>query len=389
MANKGTKDKATGFIFFVFLVFLWGGYLLPHVLPLTYLDEVIELIMFSILVFKKISKKEFRLFLLIAILYLIYGLLYSANPSNKAVLIDFLQEIKPFSYIYFGYYFGGGFSRLQKDILKKNILAASLCTLLIIMMYGVLNSFFLIEMELGITCFSYALLYFYLSDDSNFDRFVCLGILIIGLFCTRSKYYGEFVFFVTMLFFVHKKIKVSIKYLLLGLISCIFVYYLVIYKFNFYFQESDDAARYALYAYFPTILADYFPLGSGLGSYGSHVSGEIYSPLYYKYGMNNYYGMSPDYYAFIADTYFPVLAEFGVIGIYFFIFFWIKRIKQILNIDYKHLKYYKCGLLISLMIIIESVAGPVFVMSYALIPLVLLGMICAYKFDKDLNINGL
>lgn len=77
MANKGTKDKATGFIFFVFLVFLWGGYLLPHVLPLTYLDEVIELIMFSILVFKKISKKEFRLFLLIAILYLIYGLLYS------------------------------------------------------------------------------------------------------------------------------------------------------------------------------------------------------------------------------------------------------------------------------------------------------------------------
>ena len=192
-----------------------------------------------------------------------------------------------------------------------------------------------------------------------------------------------------MLFFVHKKIKVSIKYLLLGLISCIFVYYLVIYKFNFYFQESDDAARYALYAYFPTILADYFPLGSGLGSYGSHVSGEIYSPLYYKYGMNNYYGMSPDYYAFIADTYFPVLAEFGVIGIYLFIFFWIKRIKQILNIDYKHLKYYKCGLLISLMIIIESVAGPVFVMSYALIPLVLLGMICAYKFDKDLNINGL
>lgn len=39
------------------------------------------------------------------------------------------------------------------------------------------------------------------------------------------------------------------------------------------------------------------------------------------------------------------------------------------------------------MIIIESVAGPVFVMSYALIPLVLLGMICAYKFD-DLNINS-
>ena len=61
MANKGTKDQATGFIYFVFLVFIWGGYLLPHVLPLRYLDEVIELIMFSILVFKKISKKELKI----------------------------------------------------------------------------------------------------------------------------------------------------------------------------------------------------------------------------------------------------------------------------------------------------------------------------------------
>lgn len=63
------------------------------------------------------------------------------------------------------------------------------------------------------------------------------------------------------------------------------------------------------------ILYDYFPFGSGLGSFGTFASAEYYSPVYSAYGIDHLWGLSKDMPAFICDAFYPELAQFGVAGV--------------------------------------------------------------------------
>jgi hypothetical protein len=64
------------------------------------------------------------------------------------------------------------------------------------------------------------------------------------------------------------------------------------------------------------IARDEFPLGAGVGRFGSHMSRERYSPLYEKYGLDGIYGLSEAFPIAITDNFWPmVLAETGAIGL--------------------------------------------------------------------------
>ena len=73
--------------------------------------------------------------------------------------------------------------------------------------------------------------------------------------------------------------------------------------------EQDFLARFVLYATSFDILKDYFPFGSGLASFATHASGEYYSGIYEEYEIDTVWGLSKTYHKFIADTYYPSLAE--------------------------------------------------------------------------------
>ena len=83
----------------------------------------------------------------------------------------------------------------------------------------------------------------------------------------------------------------------------------------------------ALYKTSALVGRDYFPLGAGLGRYGSWLSREHYSPLYAEYGLNDVRGLAPARPAgdglrarvaapSATDTFWPaILGEMGVIGL--------------------------------------------------------------------------
>ena len=74
--------------------------------------------------------------------------------------------------------------------------------------------------------------------------------------------------------------------------------------------------RVALYVGSLAIARDYFPLGAGLGRFGSYMSQAHYSPLYDRYGLTGVYGLGPDNPLAISDTFWPmVLAELGPVGL--------------------------------------------------------------------------
>ena len=76
-------------------------------------------------------------------------------------------------------------------------------------------------------------------------------------------------------------------------------------------SDPYDTGRSALYYTSSLIARDYFPLGTGLASFGSHPSRMYYSNVYYEYGLADMYGLSPSSPYFIVDTYWPMLLGQG------------------------------------------------------------------------------
>jgi len=144
-------------------------------------------------------------------------------------------------------------------------------------------------------------------------------------------------------------------------------------------KKGDMIARFVLYRTFPEILRDYFPFGSGFASYATHSSGEYYSGLYAKYGIENVYGISKHFCNFISDTYYPSLAQFGVVGIILFILFWAYIIKKAIRLykrsGYTLSKHLVLVLMIIGFIAIECTTGSAFIAQGGFFVMMMIGMI--------------
>ena len=100
-------------------------------------------------------------------------------------------------------------------------------------------------------------------------------------------------------------------------------------KVLYIFKWGLTAARPALYIVGAEIMFRYFPFGSGLGTFGSYLSGAYYSPLYYKYGISAVLGLRPNEYNYMADVFWPcIYAEFGVFGLLLYLRLIIKQLSN-------------------------------------------------------------
>lgn len=88
-----------------------------------------------------------------------------------------------------------------------------------------------------------------------------------------------------------------------------------------YFTNIDSTARTTMTIDSVTLAAAAFPLGVGLGRFGSAVAASNYSPLYDELGYTRVYGMGPgERGGFLTDTFWPsILAEAGFLGLVFYL----------------------------------------------------------------------
>jgi hypothetical protein len=81
-------------------------------------------------------------------------------------------------------------------------------------------------------------------------------------------------------------------------------------------QSRSIQPRIALYAASVAIAREHFPLGVGLGRFGSHISRAFYSPAYEEYGLSEVFGLRQRRPNAVTDTFWPMLlGEAGVIGL--------------------------------------------------------------------------
>lgn len=84
-------------------------------------------------------------------------------------------------------------------------------------------------------------------------------------------------------------------------------------QIELYFGNSSTARSYLLDGGI-RIFLDYFPFGTGFGTYGTEAAGTYYSPLYTEYGLSSHWALGADG-SELTDTFWPaILAEFGAIG---------------------------------------------------------------------------
>ena len=135
--------------------------------------------------------------------------------------------------------------------------------------------------------------------------------------------------------------------------------------------SNPDWARNVLTINSLKIAKDNFPIGTGFGTYASWASGESYSNIYYHYNISTTWGLSPDFYEFIADTFWPmIIGQFGFLGLGLYIYILLTIYKDIKNNE--NLDYYFGQILALLYLIILSIAeaslsGPIVVVYMALI----------------------
>jgi hypothetical protein len=220
-------------------------------------------------------------------------------------------------------------------------------------------------------------------------------LLSIGIFGGRSKFYGFYAFSVFIVFFFSDTRRFRWNFRNILLIICMLAAVIAVAwgKIYFYFHQAlsdvdeDMIARFVLYRTTPEILYDYFPFGSGLASYATFFSGEYYSDIYMKYSIDNVFGISKSFHDFIADTYYPSLAQFGVVGIILYLLFWIYILKKALRL-HTHLsrpQAFTVVILIVGFLAIEGTSAPTFIAQGGFFVMMLMGLILSERADTSLE----
>ena len=384
-------------ILFLFLFMLIFGILLYGFIGFDYTDELCALGLFSIFGIYLFTtphwsfNKGFLFTIGIFIFYICYSF-YIRSNTKIAILADATVQIKPYLAFFCIYSMMPQLNDRQKKLLQSVCL---LCWIILIPIgiAGAINEQTL-RMTMGhpayfaaaVTCLS--LTYLYCSKFSINEKIIFIIMLVLGILSGRSKFYGFFTFsfFVIFYFSAIKQFKLNLKNGIILTLMIIVMLFVAWKKIDLYFyhamtsvdeSEKDMIARYVLYATFPQILTDYFPFGSGFASFGTFYSGAYYSNIYVEYGIDNVWGMTKNHYNFVADTFYPSLAQFGIIGILLYLFFWIYILKKAIQYNKKvqNKKYISIALMIIGFFAIEGTTDSTFTTHRGFYVLMLLGLI--------------
>lgn len=340
-----------------------------YVVNFDWSDEILTVLLLGyafmkqrFLVKDKGRKTEINIYIGLMIFYLVYSLLIQVT-TFRGVYLDLLQQLRPYVVFYLTWMMAPDFSPKQKKRIKWIMLLSFFGYLIafkfkpsLVTPYGSGES-----AALGQIALCCAMIYYLFSKQTKRNRNIAILIMLLGLISGKSKYFGECVVFIALVIFVKSKINfTSVSTLLkVAALGCVVIFFTWT-KFNAYyvegFQEDAEAmARPATYETGMTIMfRDYIPFGSGLGSFGTAAAAKEYSPLYYKYHMDEIWGLSPENPMFLADAFYPTLAEFGIVGLFFFLWFWKRRLWETKRIQ--NMVYYRMALMAILALALESTA---------------------------------
>lgn len=316
---------------------------------LSYIDEVVILICFLAYIFAIVIKKrkttyvESRI-ILILLSFILLGILGNITSHVDRPVSAVITDI--ISYSKFAIVSLGGFLLFKRSKATDSIFSITIKIVHLLVIIGlflaIANQFFDLGMRddrrYGLYCFKF------IYDSAAIFSWYCYMFLILltidlirgystrkiiyialnmfmWVFTGRSRGYAfiAIYLFLFVLFKINemrkKQMKIRIRYfILLGALAITIAWNRIV----FYFTTTSQA-RNILLTKGIQLLKDYFPLGAGLGTFGTAAAQKYYSPIYSMYGLSNIYGLTADNPLYLTDTFWPaVMGEIGIIGVILF-----------------------------------------------------------------------
>lgn len=325
------------------------------------IDEMMTIILFlfTLLMCRKryINRKpskEFIVCLGIIAFYFVYSLIWGVNVLG-GILLDLMQEVRPYTIIFCTWILNPQFSRKQ----KKWMLATMVLTLVSWIIYhpdSIENRSAEFPV-LGQLAICTGMSWYLLTKQTKRNRNIALLLVLTGMLAPKFKFMGEVVCFIAFIYFLKKRLNFrSPKTILYCTVIATIVLTVTWTRFDAYYVSglnNEYLARPMTYKTSLKILCDYLPFGPGFGTFACNGAWKFYSPLYYKYNLNDIWGLDEGG-GFICDSYYPTLAQFGIVGVFFFLWFWKRRFKEINVIQ--DMRYYRVAMITVCCLAIEQTA---------------------------------
>lgn len=277
-----------------------------------------------------VISRAFLVFLLYCMFCAMYSFLVGSNVGD-AIFLDLLSQSKPFLCFFGMLYISPVVAPRQLQLIRWLAIFAVLQAVVVVAL-GKIWFYYYHPSNMASSISVAALLYYFTSPISRKTKWITVGIMSIGIFSARSKFY---MFYALYLVFVIGgpsllNFKLSPKRMLMYSFGGVLAIAVASGKILYYAKhmQMEQMARPFLYWASFRILIDHFPFGSGLATLGNIASWTYYSKTYAEYGLDRIWGLNPIFgFSFAMDAYFPSLAQFGVFGICFL----IANLKQTLS----------------------------------------------------------
>lgn len=326
------------------------------------IDEIMMGILF-VYTFMKYSNRsinrrpwrEFMVCLSVIAFYTLYSLMFGVNVAG-GVWLDLLQEIRPYFIIFCTWILNPRFTKRQ----KKWMLGTMVLTLFSWIAYHPQTLDTQVEAEfpvLGQLAVCTGMSWYLFTEETKRNRNIALLLVLTGMLAPKFKFMGEVVCFIGFVYFVKNRLNFKSPKTIIYAVLLVTVILMVTWtRFDTYYVSglsNDQLARPMTYKTSLQILWDYFPFGSGMGSFACNGAWKYYSSLYYDYHLNEVWGLDEGG-GFICDAYYPTLAQFGIVGVFFFCWFWKRRLVAFNQIE--DMRYYRVAMLTFCCLVIEQTA---------------------------------
>lgn len=374
---------------------------------ITYSDEVIAIIITIAVLFKLLQNKakllKFEQGMLIGLIMFEFFGIFSGIHYNyqetQYMLIDAFTCIK-----FFIYYLGTRV--LTQDKLSKDYLVSlnNICKILavVLFVFAIHDAFFTPWFPVGDYRYftNSVILWFWHPESLSKASITIIFILAYNYKKYKNNIYYIFLLTVVMILTFRTKAIVSVVIL--------YIFYLYFIKFNFkslipvgiatvagasyfgydslnfYYVEIEDSARNILTRDSLALSKQFFPLGTGFGTYGSSMAAQHYSNLYYTLGYNRIYKMNEYDTSYLSDTFWPiVIAQTGWLGLISFFFALSNMIVYIIKSRKSDTYYFWVAMSIIIYDLISSFATSAFFHPSSMAPYLLLGLLTSiHEFPK-------
>ena len=235
--------------------------------------------------------------------------------------------------------------------------------------------------NLSLICI-FGMLFIYDTNKDRKNLLLMLTLSLTGMSALRAKECAVIaVFWMLHIYFLILKRK---KILPITLFASAGVLLIGIRNFLDYYGNLEYA-RAALAVKAVEIASDFFPLGSGFGSYATGQSAAHYSMIYYQYGLSHIWGLTKEKPNFMADTFWPaIIGELGWGGSVLFLLLFFVLLMKCLSIR-SNPRYFVASLCVSIYLILSSLSSQSVIGTFGVICAILL----AYFWNIGKQKNGL